>query len=170
MYLGNDYMSDQDGNKPQSTAYSKALGWLARREHSERELKRKLAHKGIEKEDADTALDKLKNQRYQSDERFAGAVIRTRIGQGYGPRRIFLELRGHGVTEAEIRTLMEDEAPDWEALAQSQYRRRYGGRPASDFAERTKRAQFLLRRGFDAATVRLITQAEGVDDSVDEFE
>ena len=30
--------------------------------------------------------------------------------------------------------------------------------------------QFLLRRGFDAATVRTVTRADDVDDSADEFE
>ncbi|MGH8165452.1 MAG: hypothetical protein ACREP1_14075 [Rhodanobacteraceae bacterium] len=39
-------------------------------------------------------------------------------------------------------------------------RKKYGRKPVSDHAERGKRAAFLLRRGFAAATVRAVTHAE----------
>ena len=50
----------------------------------------------------------------------------------------------------------------------NQLRRRYG-KPASNLAERVKRANFLLRRGFDAATVQSATRAEGLE-SADELD
>ena len=40
------------------SAYQRALGLLVRREHSRRELGRKLSAKGVERDDADQALDK----------------------------------------------------------------------------------------------------------------
>ena len=157
-------------DKPQPSAFSKGLGMLTRREHSSREIKRKLAQKGYEREESTAALDKLQELDFQSDERFGGALIRTRIAQGYGPRRIVYEVRGHGLTDVEVRALIEAEAPDWLAIARANYRRKYGTRPVADAAERSKRAQFLLRRGFDAATVRTVTRADDVDDSAEEFE
>jgi regulatory protein len=56
---------------------------------------------------------------------------------------------------------------DWADIAAAQLRRRYGSIGASDPAERARRAQFLLRRGFPAATVRDATHAD-VDDAADD--
>jgi regulatory protein len=79
------------------------------------------------------------------------------VGQGYGPARIQAELRSHGLADAAIRALIDAADADWEALARTQLRKKYGGKPAGDHAERGKRAAFLLRRGFNAATVRIVT-------------
>ncbi|MGN6381952.1 MAG: regulatory protein RecX [Dyella sp.] len=156
-----------DNDRPKPSAYDKALGLLARREQSRRELKRKLGQGGYEPDEADAALDRLGEQRYQDDERFAGMLVRNRAGQGYGPVRIRMELKTHGVDDATARQLLEDAEVDWHANAAAQLRKRYGGKAPADFAERTKRAQFLLRRGFSAATVRSVTHAE-VDDADDD--
>ena len=152
------------------SAYGKALGLLSRRERSSKELERRLDREGYESADADAALTLLREQSFLDDTRFAGALVRLRIGQGFGPRRITAELRTHGLVDTEIRAQPDLADADWTALARQLYRRRFGGRPADDPAERNRRASFLLRRGFDAATVRIITHANDVDDSADEFD
>jgi len=154
-------------DRPKPSAYDKALGLLARREQSRRELKRKLGQGGYEPDEANAALDRLGEQHYQDDERFAGMLVRNRAGQGYGPVRIRMELKTHGVDDATIRQLLDDAEVDWRTSAAGQLRKRYGGAPAADHVERSKRAQFLLRRGFSAATVRSVTHAE-VDDAGDD--
>ena len=156
--------------KPKPSAYSKALDLAARRERSARDLGRKLSQKGYDREESAAAIERLQELDFQNDDRFAGALVRTRAGQGHGPRRIVAELRGHGVDEARVRALFAQEDIDWNALARDLYRRRYGSRPAADRAETAKRAGFLLRRGFDAATVRGLTHADDVDDSSDDFD
>jgi regulatory protein len=158
---------DNPGDKPRPPAYDKALGLLARREQSRRELRRKLQHGGYAGEEADAALARLAEQRYQDDERFAGMLLRNRAGQGYGPLRIRMELKTHGLADAAIRRLLDESGVDWNAGAAAQLRRHYGGKAAADPAERARRAQFLLRRGFSAATVRHVTHAE-VDDADEE--
>jgi len=161
-------MSRRDGgDKPRPSAYDKALGLLARREQSRRELRRKLDRGGYAGEEAEAALARLGEQRYQDDERFGGMLLRNRAGQGYGPLRIRMELKTHGLDEAVIRRLLDEAGEDWTASAAAQLRRRYGGRAPTDRADRAKRAQFLLRRGFSAATVRSVTHAE-VDDADEE--
>jgi len=55
---------------------------------------------------------------------------------------------------------------DWEGLAAAQLRKKYGSRPVADHAERGKRAAFLLRRGFSAATVRIVTHSEVGDSGI----
>ena len=160
-------MSDDDTGKPHPSAYAKALGMLARREQSRRELERKLGRQGFERDESESALDRLAGQHYQDDGRFAGMLARNRAGQGYGPARIRMELRTHGLDEAAIRRCLDDLDVDWSASAAGQLRKRYGGKAPADHAERARRAQFLLRRGFSAATVRSVAHAD-VDDADDD--
>lgn len=155
-------------DKPRSSAYDKALDLLARREQSRQELQRKLARGGYAADESAAALDRLGAQHYQDDARFGEMLVRSRVAQGYGPQRIRMELRTHGLADAAIRQLLDEADVDWQANALAQLRRHYGGRAAVDRAEQGKRAQFLLRRGFAAATVRYATHAE-VDDADEEL-
>lgn len=158
---------DKTAEKPRPSAYNKALGLLARREHSRRELRQKLDRSGYARDEASEALDRLGEKHYQDDERFAEALIRNRSAQGYGPMRLRAELKSHGLSDARIRTLLDAADIDWTESAAAQLRRRYGAAGSADSAERARRAQFLLRRGFPAATVRNVTHAD-VDDAADE--
>jgi regulatory protein len=150
-------------------AYDRGLGLLGRREHSARELKAKLSRKGHAKEEIGNALGRLRDRSYQSDDRFGVSIARTRIAQGYGPARIRAELRSHGLADVAIRAAIEAAGADWHANASAQLKRRFGAKSAPDAAERGRRAQFLLRRGFDPATVRAVTRAE-IDDPGEEFD
>jgi regulatory protein len=151
-------------------AYEKAIALLARREHSARELKSKLARRGFEADENAATLEKLQSKDFQNDARFGEMLVRSRIEGGYGPRWILAELKTHGIALAAAHGLIDAAEPDWPDLIRRQLRRRYGGKAAASFAERAKRAAFLLRRGFDVATVSAITRAEGVDESVDELD
>ena len=161
---------DGDGEatkKNRPTAYAKALGLLARREHSRRELRLKLKQRGYEGGEAGEALDRLGEQHYQDDDRFAEVLVRSRASQGYGPVRLRAELKSHGLSDAKIRAVLEEAGVDWDAQALAQLRRRFGTGSAPDREERARRAQFLLRRGFPAATVRSVTHTD-VDDAADD--
>lgn len=144
-------------------AYRKALGLLVRREHSRRELKRKLDARGVESQDSDNALDTLSRQGYQDDARFADMLVRTRTGGGYGPIRIRAELGMHGIAADTIEAVLVDADPDWLAIAREALRRRYGARPATEQSDRIKRSQFLMRRGFDGDSVRAALQVDRDD-------
>jgi regulatory protein len=157
---------DTRGDRLERSAYDRALGMLARREYSQRELRARLERAGCDEDESESALRRLQTQHYQDDGRFGEMIVRARVGQGYGPARIQAELRSHGLGDAPIRALIEGGGVDWEALAAAQLRKKYGPRSVADYAERGKRAAFLLRRGFSAATVRIVTQSE-VGDSTD---
>jgi regulatory protein len=158
-----------DKAKPKPSAYTKALGLLARREHSRRELGRKLDQGGYEREEAGAALERLGEQSYQDDERFGQVLVRSRANHGYGPQRIRAELKSHGLGDAAIRQLLQEAEQDWDQLAADQLRRRYGATAPGDAAERAKRAQFLLRRGFDGSSVRAAL-ALALDSELNEFD
>jgi len=158
------------GGSESVSAYDKALGLLARREHSARELKSKLAHKGLGVDESAAALAELQAKDYQSDARFGEMLVRTRIAGGYGPRWILAELRQHGIAEDEAQALIEAAEPDWPSLVRDLLRRRYGSKGATTPAERAKRAAFLVRRGFDAHTVQSVTRAQGLESQADELD
>lgn len=143
--------------------YRKALGLLVRREHSRRELKRKLGARGVAPDAIEAALDRLEGQGYQDDARFAEMLVRSRISGGYGPLHIRAELGTHGVPGEAIAIALADAAPDWPELARHALRRRYGAQPAADRNESIKRAHFLRRRGFDLDSIRHATAVEQED-------
>lgn len=157
------------GMRVRPSAFGKGIDLLSRREQSARELKGKLARSGYDKEESDVALEQLQRSSYQSDDRFAEVLARSRAAQGHGPRRIAAELKSHGIADALIRSACDAVDIDWLESATQVYRRRYGGKPAADRAEAAKRAAFLLRRGFDGSTVRAVARAP-VDDSDAEFD
>jgi regulatory protein len=161
-------MARRSPASPPGNAYEKAIALLARREHSARELKTKLVQRGLDAEKSSEALAELQAKNFQSDDRFGEMLVRSRLEGGYGARWILAELRQHGIAEDKARELIDAAEPDWPELIRRQLRRRYGSRKAADFVERNKRAAFLLRRGFDAATVTMITRAEGFEDTADE--
>ncbi len=159
-------------NKPPKAApdaFQQALGLLARREHSARELKGKLALRGHAGVESVAAIGRLKNLAYQDDDRFGASLARRRAAQGYGPRRIQAELKSHGLADDAIRAVLAALEVDWNAIATAQLRRRPARQAASDHAARAAEAAFLLRRGFDAATVRAVTRTDtgDLDDGID---
>lgn len=147
------------------SARDRAIALLARREHSARELKTKLARKGLDVDESAAALADLQAKDYQNDARFGEMLVRTRIAGGYGPRWILAELRQHAIAEEQAQALIDAAEPDWPVLIRDLLRRRYGTRPAAGLAERAKRAAFVLRRGFDAHTVQSVTRAQGLESS-----
>jgi regulatory protein len=150
------------------TAYQRALGLLVRREHSRKELSRKLKAKGVESDDLDVALEKLARQDFQNDERFAAALARTRAASGYGPVRIRSELGMHGLSRDLVEAALEACERDWNADARELIVRRYVGKNLSDPVVRRKAIDFLLRRGFEQksaySAVRSSRAGENIED------
>lgn len=138
------------------TPVQRALALLVRREHSRKELARKLAERGVEAEAAVMAVEKLTDDGWQSDARFAEMLVRTRVAHGQGPVRIRAELGTHGLDRDAVEAAMASFDGDWRQLARDLAERRFGlGR--GDAAEgnlRRKVADFLYRRGFDGDVVR----------------
>lgn len=163
-------MTRRSDDKEKASAYDRALALLVRREHSARELKGKLARRGLDAAESAEAVSRLQAKDFQNDERFAEMLVRTRLEGGYGERWIVAELRTHGVAEEVALTLIADAAPDWAELVRRQLRRRFGARLPRDPAERNKRAVFLLRRGFDASTVKLVIRDAGLEDAPDDLD
>ncbi|MGV8930531.1 MAG: regulatory protein RecX [Luteimonas sp.] len=144
--------------RPETTPAQRALGLLVRREHSRKELARKLAARGVGEEEAAAAITRMTAEGWQSDARFAASLAQVRASGGYGPLRIRAELGMHALDEEVIAhafvALAEGGEDDWPGKACGLVRRRFGAGVADDLGLRRKAANFLLRRGFDSDTIR----------------
>lgn len=149
--------------RPEPTPAQRALGLLVRREHSRKELTRKLAARGVEAEAASAAIDKLADAGWQDDARFAEQLVRSRAATGHGPLRIRAELATHGLAREAIAAAMDGYDGDWLDNARDLVRRRFGALASDDRAARHKAADLLLRRGFTSDHVRAATRFDPDD-------
>jgi regulatory protein len=127
-----------------------AMDLLARREHSLSELRQKLRRRFGDERLVEGELQRLAGEGLLSDERFGESFARQRVGRGYGPARLRLEMRGHGLSDADIESALESVGIDWCAQATAVYHKKFGSAPASDLRERARRARFMQYRGFDS--------------------
>jgi regulatory protein len=143
---------------PHPSAWQRALRRLARRDHSEVELRRALRARGHPTEEIDEALARLRERRWLDDGAYAERFARSRLAHhGLGRGRIRQGLRERGVSReqaeaglrAALREVPEDEVLDRVAR---RYWRQHG---RVDPPRRLARLWgFLLRRGFAAGHVR----------------
>lgn len=142
----------------QQTPTQRALGLLTRREHSRRELTRKLVSRGLEAGEVHAAVERLAAAGWQDDQRFAESLVRSRAQAGYGPIRIRAELGIHGLDRQAVDEVMEAYADGWQEAARELVRRRFGPHGLEDEAVRRKATEMLLRRGFDLDCARTATR------------
>lgn len=134
------------------TALHCSVGLLARREHSEFELRQKLHSREFEANDIDIAIERLLDKDYLSDLRFAQSTFRHRVNRGYGWRYIANELKQKGVCSTIVQNLQNNCEIDWYLQAELAYNKRFDEIREKDAQERqkekAKRIRFLQYRGF----------------------
>ncbi|AYZ19123.1 recombination regulator RecX [Klebsiella pasteurii] len=136
----------------------RAIRILAMRDHSEQELRRKLAAPVMSKngpealnvtpEEVDKVVEWCIENRYLDDERFVRQFIASRSRKGYGPARVRQELKQKGISRETIESAMRECVIDWAQLAKEQAQRKYGEPLPTVFAEKVKIQRFLLYRGY----------------------
>ena len=141
-----------------------ALELLARREHSHRELTRKLAARGFPPDVIGTALDALERSGALADARFTDSFVRSRIAKGQGPQRIRAELAQRGIADDEADDGLRAADVDWLAAIRAVRAKRFGPELPRDYAERARQARFLQYRGFSAEQIRAALEFDGDSD------
>ncbi|MCK8516463.1 recombination regulator RecX [Methylonatrum kenyense] len=134
----------------------KAVRLLARREHSRKELQRKLRQRQYPESLIADTLELLEQRGYLDNQRFAEAFIRERIGKGHGPLRITADLRERGIKDGMIRALLDAAEVDWQQQAAVVRERRFGTAPPANRTEWGRQGRFLAGRGFSAEQVRRV--------------
>ncbi|HVK54138.1 MAG TPA: recombination regulator RecX [Burkholderiales bacterium] len=138
---------------------ARAVAFLARREHTRRELARKLAPHAESAEQMETLLDELVQQGFLSDERFVESRVNARIGR-YGSRRIAQELLEKGVSETLVTEAVANLKADDLQTARALWARKFDAQP-KDAKEKARQIRFLQSRGFSFDIIR---QVLGQDD------
>lgn len=151
----------------------RALQWLAQREHSRIELRKKLLR--VMPADADNAaagaevdklLDWLASHGYLSQQRFVESRVHARQGR-FGNLRIQRELQVHGSSlDATARQALKDSEFD---RALDVWRRKYGAagaETATDTAARLRQMRFLSGRGFTPEVIRRVLKRGPLPDDM----
>ncbi|KAB7619764.1 regulatory protein RecX [Alkalilimnicola sp. S0819] len=130
---------------------------LARREHSRRELARKLVQRGFQRDCIEPALDALTAENLLSEERYTEQYVRARREQGYGPLRILAELGERGIREGLAEPFLHGH-DDWAERAAQARHKRFGAEGPGNMKERARQYRFLAQRGFSAEQIRVALQ------------
>jgi regulatory protein len=134
-------------------ARKKAMDLLARREHSEQELRQKLETREYDADEIEDALHALKSDGLQSDLRFSESYVNHRVNAGLGPTKIRSELRQKGISDELADEFLGPFSDCWEAMMREQRVKKFGEDIPDDYNARMKQARFLQNRGFSPESV-----------------
>lgn len=133
-------------------AYNCAVSLLSRRDHSEKELLRKLKEKGFQ-QGAESAIERLKKSGYIDDERFCRMYVNElRRLKGYGKRRIEQELYLKGISRDIIGEALEEISFDKSILSDI-IRRKYLSK-MTDEKSKKRAVNALMRLGYSYSEIR----------------
>jgi regulatory protein len=122
---------------------------LARREHSQFELRQKLAELGAESSVIDTILHEFSTENWQNDRRFTEVFIRYSARKGQGALNIRQELKQRGITDKEmVEELLAEH--DWFDLAEQTRSKKFGEELPTERKEQARQLRFLQYRGFSS--------------------
>jgi regulatory protein len=153
------------------SAYRHGLALLARRELSTAQLRARLARRGLDPTDIETALARLAADRSLDDARAAGAMARTAIAvHGHGPRRVARALQAAGIASALATQALADafEAHDPDALLAAALARRLRGRERlTNDREFHRIYRWLVGQGFEPDRVLALLRRHAARDESD---
>jgi len=147
------------------SAHAFAIAYLARRDFSAADLRRKLKDRGFAESAIEPVIVELESSNVINDSRYGDNVVAHRARRGQGPARIRQELKRSGLGSEDIQTTMDkakDDGPDFIGLARAARARKFGPEIPKDWKERSRQARFLQYRGFSTDHIRAVL--EGVLD------
>ena len=123
------------------------MDFLARREHTGKEILSKLQNRVESVELLKTEIDKLEEEGLIDNKRFAEQYIYSRSLRGYGPLRIEQELKQRGVNENVSQPIMHD--IDWNSFAIEVLKKKTDGIFPDETKQILKIKKFMNYRGFN---------------------
>ncbi|TFY97911.1 recombination regulator RecX [Ramlibacter rhizophilus] len=147
---------------PALSLKGRALRLLSQREHSRRELERKLAAHEEEAGQLQRVLDELQAKGFISEERVVESVLHRRAPR-LGALRIRQELQAKGLDGERIAQAIAQLRGTEVARAREVWQRRFGELP-QDAAQRMKQARFLAARGFGGEVIRKVLGGEVLEE------
>lgn len=144
----------------QKTPHQTALALLARREHSSKELHRKLKQKNFPEADIQSTLIELEQKGLLSNQRFIENFIHHRRKKGLGPLRIQAELNERGIPDSLIEPELNITDNAWNLEAHRAWQKRFKNKLPEDFKARAQQMRFLQYRGFTQEQIESIFKRE----------
>jgi regulatory protein len=137
--------------RPPRTAFNTVMDLLSRRDHSERELRRKLREREFTDEEIQSALEKAKDQKWMQapqnlSEQFAGQLHRKNKGIHY---------INSTLAEKGLPPVQRDESLELEKAIKL-VKTKYLNVSQMSREEKAKVGRFLASRGFDSSIVRKV--------------
>jgi len=99
-------------------------------------------------------LDALRGEKLIDDRRYLENFVAYHAARGQGPLRIRLDLRRHGLQGPEVQEYL-DSYSDWIVQLQKARLKKFGAKPATNYADWQLQARFLGYRGFTSAQIRM---------------
>ena len=135
-------------------AFDKAIDYISRRLHSEKEIRSKLKIKGFRPVVIDRAIEKLKEYKYISDENYAAALVQSSTNKSKREIEYILQTKGVGgdLTSKYLSLISDDEELlNAETLAVKHMR-------GKDVNEKNlaNLYAYLSRKGFAGDTVKIV--------------
>ena len=162
--------ADRGSRGKRRDVHERALGLLAVRQRSRRELERRLVQAGFESDEVAGELERLEGVGLLDDEAFARAVVESRMGyRGESRRAVAGKLAQAGVA-SDVAILALDQAPEAEEeraqrLADAKAPRFSGLEPQVAFQ---RLYGFLARRGYGPEIARRVAGRALAADTIDE--
>lgn len=129
--------------------FAALIDMLSRRDYSSHEAADKLANYGYRQQEIDAAISRAEGLRYLDDARFVTTFIEERKAQGWGRRKIELELKRRGIDVSDIEGYPDEFFSDDDDLARARALLSRRSVPESNAFERLTR--FLMNKGFSYA-------------------
>ena len=142
-------------SEQESSIYNKSLYILSYREHSRKELKNKLIKKFDNAQLVEKTLTKLEDNNLINDTRFAEAYISMRKRKGFGPKKIFFELKEKGIPDLFARKIIEEEG-GWAETASKTFFKKFKDGISDDFKINLKQRNFLQNKGFGFKEIEFV--------------
>jgi regulatory protein len=151
------------------SAYLDALRLLAGRELTATQLRERLADREHDREDIDSAIERLLDTKALDDARVAAAYVRTALKvKGRGRLRIQRELQEMGVGRDVASEALAEAFGDVDEralVAQALEKKLRGNQTIASAPEYARVFQYLIRQGFSPGAITTVLRArrKGVD-------
>ena len=133
------------------------MNFLARREHSRRELIFKLRKRFTDSdEQIIEEVSRLRSEGLQSDYRMASEYVHFRSKKGLGPKKIKAELRQKGISDSLLEQIFSESGVDWRNILEKVINKKTSqdGFALDSLETKHKVNNFLQKRGFEPDQIR----------------
>ncbi len=150
-----------------AAGWNRALRLLGQREHSIQEITGKLRQAGLDNATVEMVVERLLQEQWLDESRYAESFVRSQVNKGYGPFRIRQTLQQRGIAEHDIVAALEPYEADWLESALMVRQKKFGNQPATSAKERAKQQRFLLYRGFTHEQIRMVLDSSEIETGSD---